>query len=396
MTHPRFGSFLGVLAVGLLAVTVRVGTSAPILKEKDFTTPFIPWTVSEDFKGNNSPHDPIVVKERVIVGTDLGDLRAYQCKDGKLLWAYPHKQRLFHRPSSDGERVYFTSPAGLTAVTVAEGSKVWSFDLACCDGPTLVLAKQGLVYVGGHDGNLYAVDVKMGKQRWTSDFIKDAPADREGFAGERARIQNTKARPSALASDGEILFLSVFDQSRIIAIEAKSGKRLWDFQANGWVYGRAVASDKYVFLGSQDKSLYCLDKQTGKKVWSFQTNGRIESGGMVDDKYVYFGSCDGGVYCLNQSDGTKKWRFMTDQQDGKNSAIYSIPILRGASVYFAAGEGQAYAVDRSTGESRWKLRPSEGSQMYCSPASDGTLFLLTTRANHLGQGQASLVAIGLK
>ena len=132
-------------------------------------------------------------------------------------------------------------------------------------------------------------------------------------------MAKTKARPSSLTSDGETLFLSVFDQCRIVAVKAADGKRLWSFQTGGWLFGSAVTTKSHVFVGSQDKVFYCLDKRTGRKVWSHQTKWRIESGGAVDDNYVYFGSCDGGLYCLKQSDGKLQWRFAADLQDGLKS-----------------------------------------------------------------------------
>jgi eukaryotic-like serine/threonine-protein kinase len=381
--------------VGLSAAPAGLSVSMPAPKDRERTTPFVQWAVSRDFDANE-PHDPLVVKGMVIVGTDQGHLRAYRCKDGEAVWVHRHGERIFHRPCSDGQRVFFSSAKGVTAVKVEDGTEVWSFGLASCDGPTLVLAKHGTVYVGGNDGNLYALDAKTGKAGWASDFIADAPPDRPDFPGARARLPNTKARPSALASDGEALFLSVFDQCRIVAVNATDGKRLWSFQAGGRVYGSAVATDKHVFFGSQDKAFYCLHKKTGRKVWSHATKARIESGGAVDDQFVYFGSCDGGVYCVTQSDGQVRWRFATDRQDGRASAIYSDPVLRQGGVYFAAGEGQAYGVDRRTGALKWKIRPSDGSELFCSPATDGTLFFLVTRARGKGHGEPSLVAIGLK
>jgi outer membrane protein assembly factor BamB len=379
--------------MALWAIPPGLGARVPAPKER--TTPFVQWAVSENFDSND-PHDPLVVKGKVVVGTDKGELRAYRCKDGKSAWTYLDGARIFYRPCSDGERVYFTSANGLTAVTTEGGTKVWSFGLACCDGPTLVLGKRGMVFVGGHDGNLYAIDAKTGKQVWMSDFLTDAPPDRPKFPGQRARLANTKARPSDLASDGETLFLSVFDQCRVVAVNATSGKQLWSFQTGGWVFGSAVTTDSRVFFGSQDKAFYCLDKRTGRQVWRRETKGRVESGGAVDKEFVYFGSCDGGLYCLRQSDGQERWRFATDRRDGRNCAIYSVPVLRRSGVYFAAGEGQAYGVDRDTGALQWKIRPSDESELFCSPATDGECFFLVTRARDRGHGRPSLVAIGLK
>ncbi len=393
MTRVRLGA--AIAACIALIAAVGVGVSAPVPKEKEKTTPFIEWKVKDDFDANH-PHDPLVVKDKVIVGTDKGELRAYRCKDGKQAWVHDHGARIYHRPSSDGERVYFSSENGLTAAAIKDGAKVWALARTSCDGPTLALAKHGLVYVGGNDGNLYAVDAKTGKQRWASDFIADAPPDPPGFPGARARVGLTKARPNELVSDGAILFLSVFDQSRVIAVDAATGKRLWSFQTNGWVHGAAAVTEKHIFIGSQDKSFYSLEKKTGKKVWSYETGGRVESGGVVDEKHVYFASCDGLVYCLSQGDGKLLWKAGTDPREGRASAIYSVPRLTSASVIFAAGEGQVYAADRLKGGVRWKIRPSEKSEMYCSPATDGERFFFVTRRRGRGEGEASLVAVGLK
>ncbi len=386
------------VAVGIIFVLITspTGTAAPALRDRDTSTPFVQWAIASDF-ASNDPNDPLFIKDIVVVGTDKGELRAYRNSDGKLAWVHQHGKRIFHTACSDGERVYFSSESGLTTVSIKDGSKLWSFARACCDGPTLVLADRGLVYVGGEDGNLYALESKTGKQRWTSDFISDAPADPPGFVGNKARLQNTKARPTALASDGKTLYLSVFDQSRVVAVRADNGQRVWSFQSKGWIYGSALATDKHVFFGSQDDCFYCVDKQSGKEIWRYRTKSRIESGGVVDKKNVYFGSCDGGLYCLNQSDGKLQWRFATDlQSDGRRSAIYSVPILRRGGVCFAAGEGQAYSVDCTTGKLNWKIRPSDGSQMYCSPATDGSRLFLVTRTAEKGRGEPSLVAVGFK
>jgi RNA polymerase sigma factor (sigma-70 family) len=375
------------------AVTV-LGAPAPARSPQDGkpAAPFVKWAAKDEFVGNEA-HNPLVVQDKVIVGTDRGDLRAYRSSDGKLLWTQDYGTRIFHRPCSDGIYVYFIALDGLTAASIMDGSKVWTYTTS--DGPTLVLAKHGLVYQAGDGGILHAVDTNTGKQVWTLDFVADAPPDPPNFPGEKARLQGRNARPSQLASDGETLFLSIFDQCRVLAVNARTGKRLWSFQARGWVFGSGVATEKHVFFGSQDKAFYCLDKETGNEIWKYMTKARIESGGAVDSRFVYFGSCDGGLYCLSQADGKEQWRFATDGKDGRASAIYSVPILKGGAVHFAAGDGQAYAVDQETGKLRWKIRPSEGSEVYCSLATDGRLFFLTTRRSG-NNGEASLVAIGAK
>jgi outer membrane protein assembly factor BamB len=377
--------------------------SAPVPKEREPSKPFVKWSVKAEFVASE-PYHPLVVKDRVIVGSSTGVVHAFRCNDGKAIWTYRQgaveeggRLSVIQKPCSDGERVYFVAVNGLTAVTVEDGTPVWVSDVAGCDGPPIVLGKHAMVCVAGSDGNLYALDAKTGKQRWSSEFMTDAPLDRPGFPGARARMTGTKARPTALASDGETLFLSVFDQSRVVAVSAKTGKRLWSFQADGWVYGSAVATATHVYFGSQDKVFYCLDKKTGKQVWKYTTRERIESGGAVDGASVYFASCDGNVYCLRLSDGKERWHFTTDfAAEGRNSAIYSVPLLRRQTLAFATGEGQVCVLDRDTGKLKGKVRPSERSEMYCSAVSDGTHLFVVSRRRSRGEGEAALVAIGLR
>ncbi len=397
MTRVRLGLVGLALSAGWCALAPRPAGSAPIPKEG--TTPYVKWRVEAE-PVSNEMHNPLVVRDMVVVGTDRGDLCAYRCKDGKPVWKHEHGKRIFHRPCGDGDRVYFASADGLTAVAADTGKLVWRFTIDHGDGPSLALGEKGRVFLGGSDGKLYALDAKTGELLWSTDFVADAPPDPPGFPGGSARVGGSPARPSALSSDGETLFLSVFDQSRVVAFDAATGKKVWSYQTGGWIYGEVAATATHAFVGSQDDFFYCLDKRTGKQVWKFKTQGRIESGGVVDDTSVYFASCDGGLYGLSRSDGKLRWRFEADRDvDGRRSAIYSTPVLHRGALHFAAGEGQVYAVDAGTGKLRWKLRPSERSELYCSPASDGTSYFVTTRPRGSGrdrQGESSLFAVSLK
>lgn len=383
-----------IMTVGIMFLAAHHhALSRAAAQEQAESVPAVRWLITENFD-KNDPHDPLVVDNRVIVGTDLGRVRAYECRDGSPVWVYRFGGRVYYRPSTDGKQVYFSSSMGVGAVQASDGVEVWNFPHEHCDGPTLALADKLLVYVAGSDGILYALNSNTGDVQWESEFVSDAPADPPGFSGEQARFDNTKARPTALASDGETIYLSVFDQCRIVAINASDGKRRWSFQSNGWVHGSAVATAQHVYFGSQDKHFYCLDKTTGEKVWSYETKSRVESGGAVDDDSVYFGSCDGHLYCLAQSSGEVRWKFAADRWKDRSTPIYSVPILAGKHAVFAAGEGQAYAVDRQTGQLAWKSRPAEDAELFCSPATDGERFFLVTRPTIEGKGAPALLAIG--
>jgi outer membrane protein assembly factor BamB len=391
---PLTAALIAVASLSGASLLLRHLSAAPVPKEKEGSTPFVEWKYTEPCRELTSP---VVCGSAVVVGTGDGVLRAFRAKDGEELWQYKHGQRIYHRPAADGERVYFSAGTDVTAVSAITGEQVWRFSIKPSSGPLLADAKLGLVFMGGDDGHLYALDAKTGEQKWTADFVTDAPADRPGFPGKDARINGTLARPGTLSSDGELLVLSVFDQSRVVTFDPKTGERKWAFQADGWVYGGAAITPTRVFVGSQDDHLHALDRETGKPLWKYKTKSRIECGPTADDTAVYAASCDGGLYAVTQKDGKKLWAFQADPEpDGKPSAIYSTPLLRRGALHFAAGEGQFYAVNAADGKLRWKVRPSEHSNLYTHPATDGTRFFITCRPKRDNNGEAALIAIGLK
>jgi outer membrane protein assembly factor BamB len=339
--------------------------------------------------------DPLVTDGLVIVGDDLGVLRALRTKDGKEVWKHEDGKRIYDAPTCDAERIYFTTSEGVVAVSRKDGRIQWNQPIKLGAGRCLVV--KGMVLAGGNDGFVYAYDADTkGDVRWQTDVFTDAPPAPPGFPGERARGGFCLARPTGMASDGGMLCQNLFDQSRVVALEVSSGKLLWSYQAGGWMYGAPAVADNHVLVGSQDKFLHCLEKKTGKFVWKFKTASRIEASPVVEGSSVFFASCDGGFYRVSLAEGKQVWRFDTDADYTGRKAIYSTPILTRDTIYFTAGEGKVYALNKETGKLRWKLRASEKSQTYSSPASDGQRLFVVTRPDWDKRGESSLVAIDLK
>lgn len=339
--------------------------------------------------------DPLASDGVVYFGDETGAARALRAADGHVLWERDQGARVYGPPAGDGERVYLTTSKGLVALNRADGQFAWGLAIAGGGGEhgCAVWEPADAVFCGGADGFVYAVDRRTGRERWKRNVAADAPPDRPGFPGADARIGRAAARPTGTATDGATVFQSVFDQSRVVALDATTGRPRWSVQLGGWVYGAAAVGDRHVFVGSQDDIVYCLDKATGGEVWRFKTKGRIESTPAVAGDRVFVPSCDGRLYCLDAGTGRLVWSVLTDADAGGGRPVYSHPIVTDDAVYVAAGEGQVYAVDRATGRQLWKLRPSAGSELFTSPATDGRHLFVTTRPDGAA-GEASVLAIG--
>jgi outer membrane protein assembly factor BamB len=366
----------------------------PVPKEKEGQTQaaVIAWR----FQDSVGLSGPVVVDDLVLVGNDQGLLRAFRTKDGTQVWSHKHEERIYDAPTCDSNHVYFSSARGVVAVARKDGKMQWNIPFPQGAGVCLVLEQKGLVFAGGNDGFIYALDAQNGAIQWKTNIVDDAPPDPPDFPSRRARSAAAGARPTGVACDGETVYQSLFDQSRVVGIDALTGKMRWSYQTGGWIYGAPAVSAEHLLVASQNKLLHCVDKKTGKLLWKFATGSRNEATPVIEQQSVFFGSCDGGLYRVNLADGKRIWKFDTEPDYTGRRPIYSMPILTHDTVYLAAMEGHVYALDKKTGRLKWKLRASEFSEIEHGPATDGRHLFVVTRPDWDKRGESSLVAITLK
>ena len=130
----------------------------------------------------------------------------------------------------------------------------------------------------------------------------------------------------------------------------------------------AAVGDLVYFGSSSDTKVYALDAKTGKVRWEFFTEGPVRLAPTVWKGKLYVGSDDGKVYCLDAADGRPVWTFdaaPTPRRLLGNGKMISVwPVRTGVVVdrgvaYFGAGvfpsEGlYLYALRADTGQLLWK------------------------------------------
>lgn len=134
-----------------------------------------------------------------------------------------------------------------------------------------------------------------------------------------------------------------------------------------------VVVGNYVFFGSTDSYVRCLNGTTGGLVWSYRTGGRVYSTPTVANGCVYVGSADGYAYCLEAHTGRLAWRFRAgpiDRRFGHYGYLSSVwPVNTGIMVvgdraYFAGGFQSEY-----------------GAFLYCVNANTGSVIWQNTTAS---------------
>jgi outer membrane protein assembly factor BamB len=245
--------------------------------------------------------------------------------------------------AADGQAWKFRSDLNNSGIyddggTRPDGTLIWNYTAGDWIQSTPAVAG-GIVYVGSHDDNVYALDAETGALIWsytTESNVWPSPAVAGGivYTGDYA--------------------------SNVYALDAETGALIWSYKAGGSITSSPAVADGVVYVGSHDRKVYALDAETGAFIWSYTTGREVDTCPAVVDGVVYVGSYDNRVYALDASSGAHIWNFTTQK------GIRSSPAVANGTVYFGSWDHDVYAVDASTGALLWNY--TTGGDIFSSVA----------------------------
>jgi len=254
------------------------------------------------------------------------------------------------------------------------------------------------VYFQDLKSNVYAVDLKTGKQIWIKEYNEDSGAP-SGVSIGYGKIFAMKGHFEIVALDmkGNELWKSTISENQNIGVDIQTTVY------GGMVYVSSVPglSNENFYKGGAFGTIYALDEKTGKIVWSFDTvdskdiwgNPEVNSGGgswyppAIDTatNILYWGIGNpapwpgtkefpngssrpgpnlytNSIVALNQNDGSLLWYNQVLPHDLYDYDLQISPVLatvdiNGAKtdIVIAAGKmGKVYALDRNTGKTLWE------------------------------------------
>ena len=221
----------------------------------------------------------------------------------------------------------------LYAVDAETGRERWHFDTQGIVRSTPAVA-DGLVFIGSYDHHVYAVDAKSGALRWKFDTLQAVVS-------------------SPLVVDGTVYIGS--RGSDLYAFDAATGKVKWKFfYWSSWVESSARLHKGVLYVGSSDyQQLLAIDAASGKRIWNTGTDGSAWSSPAVTDDHVYIGVVGvvpyfiehrGGFLAVERATGKVAWRFPMSVIPGSvDYGVASSPAVDQGLVLFGALDGTFYA-----------------------------------------------------
>ena len=329
---------------------------------------------------------PTVGYGRVYLAQQKGLFFALDAKTGKVDWRKSLGRCAASSPTIGKGVVYqaymhpvecLQDQAGANGFLVAwdtdTGRERWRFASAPIESSPLL--KNGRLYVGTWDHNVYAIDADTGRKIWSfqaDDQVNTSAAYWKGrifIASDGGTLYSLSARTGKLLWSAQsqskfgsrefwyatptVAYGRVYignTDGTMYVFGAKSGKLLWARPLGTYIYGAAAVYDRRVFVGTYDGKFYALDAATGDTVWQIDARGAVHGAPTVMDGLVYYSICSScgsaaaravargpdSTYAVRARDGKVVWRF----RDGK----YANPVVADDERVYITGRSYQYGL----------------------------------------------------
>ena len=294
----------------------------------------------------------------------------------RVKWKFPTGDRIVSSPVYHDGVIYCGGDDGnVYAVNAADGRALWKRRTGGPVPSTPAIAGN-IAYVGSYDGKFYALDAKTGETRWKFSTDGERRFEAKGLHGQQPKSQTIADAfdvflSSPVVGGGSVYFGS--GDGHVYSLDAASGALNWKFRTGDVVHSSPAYADGVVFFGSWDSYFYAIDARTGAEKWRFHggedrlihNQVGFQSSPAVVNGVVYTGCRDSKLYAIDAATGREKWRF-----DAAGSWVVSSPAVVRGKVIFGTSDSSLYLVlDAETGKEL--VRQQGNAYVFSSPAVAG-------------------------
>ena len=326
---------------------------------------------------------PVVADGRVFMLDARGDVVAVEETNGNRVWTTRledenrnDRMAFGGGLSFDEGRIYAHSGGKFfVALDATTGTEIWRTTVLIPfhGAPTAV---GGRIYVSSDDNELLALDAATGVVQWTYQGIV-----------ESARLL-TSPSPAVL---GDIV-VAPFASGELVALRTQNGNPIWSdsltrsgnstaLSAINDVAGSPVIIDGVVYAMSHSGVLVAVELRSGERLWTLPAGG-LHTPWVVGD-YLYVVTTEAEVVCVNRLTGTISWITSLDLFENpnrrKNRIAWSGPIMAGGRVFLASSTGDAAILNAYDGSMVREFNLND--DVFVAPViANETIYVLTDEA----------------
>ncbi len=327
---------------------------------------------------------PIVVDGRVFVMDVEAQVSAFDAADGRRLWQTSltpdEEDNTFGGGiAHGGDSVFVTTGfAQVIALDQDSGEERWRTNMP---GPmrSAPTVSAGRVFVITIDNQVHALDAASGASLWTHSGITET-ASLLGAASP--------------AVTGDVLVVP-FSSGELVALRVENGRVVWGDNLSNIrrvdaissladIRGLPVVDRGLVFAVSHSGRMVAIDLRTGTRVWDLELGGTQTP--WVAGNFVYVLSNDSLLFCITRRGGRVRWvtplqRFERPERS-KGLINWVGPTLVSDRLIVASSRGEALSISPYTGKYLGMI-DLPGPVSIPPVVANETLFVLTDTADLL-------------
>ena len=315
----------------------------------------------------------------------------------RVKWKFPTGDRIISSPVWDNRVIYFGGDDGnIYAVDSETGRQIWK---RTTGGPVpcTPAVANGIVYSGSYDGKFYALNATTGAIKWKFATEGERRFEAKGIHGLQPKNQTIADQfdvflSSPVVAQGAVYFGS--GDGNLYALDATTGDLKWKFKTGDVIHSSPAYADGVLYVGSWDSYFYAVDAASGKEKWKFHggedpvihNQVGFQSSAAVVGGVVYVGCRDAHLYALDAATGKEKWKMFNDL----SWVIVSPAVVHDKVVFATSDSSLFHIVEAATGKSL--IKQQDKAYMFSSPVVAGDLVLLgvlngTLQARDLKTGE---------
>ncbi len=299
----------------------------------------------------------------------------------RVKWKFPTGDRILSSPVGAEKIIYFGGDDGnIYAVDSETGRQIWKRETGG-PAPCTPAVANGIVYAGSYDGKFYALDAKTGATKWKFATEGERRFEAKGMHGAQPKNQTMADQfdvflSSPVVVEGVVYFGS--GDGNLYALDAGTGDLKWKFKAGDVIHASPAYADGVLFVGSWDSYFYAVDAATGKEKWRFHggedpaihNQVGFQSSAVVANGVVYVGCRDSNLYALDAATGKEKWKFNNEM----SWVIVSPAVVQDKVVFATSDSSLFHIVEAATGKSL--IKQQDKAYMFSSPVIAGDVVLI--------------------
>lgn len=269
----------------------------------------------------------------VLVGTLDGQVVTLDEADGSEKWRAQVSSEVLAAPQTNGDVVVVqTQDDKLVGLDISNGERRWIYEstlpVLTVRGHSEPVVDVRQVFAGLASGKVVALSAETGIPMWEQRVAQ--PTGRS----ELERMVDIDGR---LLLDDQTLYVVSY-QGNVAALDAQSGRPLWQHAASSYVGPGAGFGS--VYISEADGTVQALDAGSATELWSTEALARRQlTAPVAFSNFVAVGDFEGYLHLLGQTDGRMAGRVRVDG-DGLRAAPLTVGDL--LFVYGNSGDLAAY------------------------------------------------------